>query len=106
MYEALTARSAQAHQDMASCCNSTGTPTAHVQQGQSYSGDIAAACEQSMPDGMPDLKFSFAKRWLNEPGHEGIGLQSCRLVVSSEDDLMGSSPAVFEARTPWWREPG
>ena len=49
--------------------------------------------------------FNAADRWLNEPGREGIGLQACKLIVTSESDLMGSSPATFEARTPWWREP-
>ena len=48
--------------------------------------------------------FSAAARWLNEPGREGIGLQACRLIVTSEVDLMGCSPATYEARTPWWRE--
>ena len=106
MYEALAARSAQAPQDMASCCTSTGVLTSHVQQGQSCNSDSAAAHEQSMPVDVPEPEFSFANRWLNEPGRDGIGLQACRLVVNSEDNLMGSSPAVFEARTPWWREPG
>ena len=102
MYQALAARTAQAHRDMASCCDSTGVPMSHVQQEHSSNSDSAAASDLSMPDS----DFSFANRWLNEPGHEGIGLQSCKLIVNSEDNLMGSSPAVFEARTPWWREPG
>ena len=106
MYEALAARSAQALQDRASCCTSMGVLTSHVQQGLSCNSDSAAAGEQSMPVDMPKPEFSFANRWLNEPGRDGIGLQACRLVVDSEDVLMGSNPAVFEANTPWWREPG
>ena len=106
MYEALAARTAQALQDRASCCTSTGILASHVQQGTSCNSDSAAVCEQSVPIDMPEPEFSFANRWLNEPGRDGIGLQACRLVVNSENNLMGSSPAAFEARTPWWREPG
>lgn len=41
------------------------------------------------------------ERILQEPPG-GIGLQAWRLEVAT-DQLTGSSPAVFEAGTPWWR---
>lgn len=44
-------------------------------------------------------------RLLNEPLASGIGLQACCLEVHAPDDLMGPSPAIFEASVPWWREP-
>ena len=44
-------------------------------------------------------------RLLNEPLASGIGLQACRLEVHAPNNLMGPSPAVFEASVPWWREP-
>ncbi|BDA46168.1 probable mitochondrial RNA pseudouridine synthase Rpusd4 [Coccomyxa sp. Obi] len=44
-------------------------------------------------------------RLLNEPLASGIGLQACRLEVHAPNNLMGPSPAVFDACVPWWREP-
>ena len=55
--------------------------------------------------GAPDrCAGSIPVRVLNEPLASGIGLQACRLVVHANDNIMGSSPAVFEAPVPWWRE--
>lgn len=44
-------------------------------------------------------------RLVNEPASYGIGLQACRLEVHAASQLMGSSPTVFEAPAPWWRQP-
>ena len=89
-----------------STTSSSSGPMGNMNRSQSEVGrDNSLAEEQSKAADAQHATgaFNAADRWLNEPGREGIGLQACKLVVTSESDLMGRSPATFEARTPWWR---
>ncbi len=105
MYAALAARAAQTgveeRRHNSSCGASPG-----VKEQILFSTDSSAKFEINRADSeAADIPFSTANRWLNEPGREGIGLQACKLVVTSEAAVMGSTHVVFDARTPWWREP-
>lgn len=104
MYEALAAR-AERHEKQACHSSISSMSTAYVQPTNPVSEEGTLLREQSRAaEASPEtIPFSTANRWLNEPGCEGIGLQACKLVVNSELDVMGSSPATFEAKTPWWR---
>lgn len=72
-------------------CNVGGEVIEALAEGE---GPAQQSCEDHKP-----------VRLLNEPLASGIGLQACRLEVHAPNDLMGPSPAVFEASVPWWRAP-
>ena len=109
MYAALAARAERRqHKDSSHIDSSSSSSLPVKGTGQDeLDADTFAAGKQSEASEVEQSgsAFNAANRWLNEPGREGIGLQACKLLVTSESDLMGSSPATFEARTPWWREP-
>lgn len=104
MYAALAARAAQAEVEERRRNGSSSLSAGDKEQTQS-SADSSAAVEQAnrADSEAGDGPFSTANRWLNEPGREGIGLQACKLVVTSEAAVMGGTHDVFEAMTPWWR---
>ena len=107
MYEALAARTARSQHDSRSHNSTSCAVSVDGLRHPETGADSLGMTEQSnsAEAQQPDTAFSAANRWLNEPGMEGIGLQACKLVITSEADLMGSSPATFEAKIPWWREP-
>jgi hypothetical protein len=104
MYAALAARAAQAEVEDRRC-NSSSSASAGDKGRTQSSTDSSAAVEQNnrADSEVGDGPFSTANRWLNEPGRKGIGLQACKLVVTSEAAVMGGTHDVFEAMTPWWR---
>ena len=105
MYAALAARADRAQHASSPNSTSSSPPAQGQSQAKAGSDSSMTGAESKAAEGQAlQAAFNAANRWLNEPGREGIGLQACKLVVSSESDLMGASPATFEARTPWWRE--
>ncbi len=106
MYAALAARAERRQHEGSSHMDSSRSSTMPVKGLGEADADSSAAEKQGKAAVVEQSgsAFNAAKRWLNEPGREGIGLQACKLVVASESDLMGGSPATYEARTPWWRE--
>ena len=106
MYAALAARAAQAEVEERRYNSSSGASAGDKERTQSSAKSSAAIELNNRADSeAADVPFSTANRWLNEPGREGIGLQACKLVVTSEAAVMGGTHDVFEAMTPWWREP-
>ena len=71
---------------------------------EAFKGNAPVGPSEDVRVGQDSVTGNRSVRLLNEPSAWGIGLQACRIEVHDPNDIMGPSPAVFEAPVPWWRD--